>query len=171
MAWQRTLRAGAVLFVVATTPACGHDRTAEAPQSHSGCRWQRLATPNAPGNHVSRLLAVSATGPRSAWAVGDFSSGHEGGATGPIVERWDGRRWALVRGALPPGAESGDVLALSRREVWIVGSAWQGNHAFVAHWDGARWTAAHWDGARWTSAYWDGARWGGSTWDSDASLD
>ncbi len=106
------------------------------------CRWRRVPTPNPKAGNESQLVAVTAPGPRAAWAVGNDFSGHEGGRSGPIVERWDGTRWTLVPDAARPGVFLADVSADSARDVWIAGSAHDGDHVFVARWDGGAWRRA-----------------------------
>jgi hypothetical protein len=131
----------AVLLVLAIA-AHSHQQSTPARPAAADCSWQRVGTPNPTQGHQSQLVAVSAPTASSAWAVGNFFSGHEGGVHGPIVERWDGDQWQLTDQALPSGAFLSDVSALSPRDVWIAGSYRQGNHAFVQHLHDGRWQTA-----------------------------
>ena len=131
----------AVLLVLAIA-AHSHQQSTPAQSAAADCSWQRVQTPNPRRGHESQLVAVSAPTASSAWAVGNFFSGHEGGVHGPIVERWDGTHWQLTDPGLPSGAFLSDVSALSPQDVWIAGSYRQGNHAFVQHLQDGRWQTA-----------------------------
>ena len=138
---------GVTCGLTALLSACaGHGSPAAAPiadsTSRARCEWGRVATPNSKVGHQSQLVAVSAPSLGSAWAVGNYFSGHEGGPSGPIVERWDGRRWTLVPQAAPAGAFLADVSADAPRDVWIAGTNHDGNHAFAERWDGRVWHVA-----------------------------
>lgn len=83
---------------------------------------------------------MTASSTRSAWAVGNFFSGHEGGRHGAFVERWNGHRWTLLpRRVVPRGSFLADVSADSRKDAWIAGYTQGGNVALVKHWNGRRW--------------------------------
>jgi hypothetical protein len=123
----------AVVLVVLAIAAHSHQRSTPAQPTSTACVWQHAQTPNPKLGHESQLVAVSAPTPTSAWAVGNFFSGHEGGVHGPIIERWDGTHWQLTDPGLPTGVFLSGVSALSPGDVWIAGSYRQGNHAFVQH--------------------------------------
>jgi hypothetical protein len=93
-----------------------------------------------PGGGESSFLDVAAPSASSAWAVGGYFSGHEGGPYGPVVEHWDGSHWAVVRGVAPKRSNLASVTATGADDVWIAGST--GRRAFITHWDGQRWTPA-----------------------------
>ncbi|MEU8799336.1 hypothetical protein [Spirillospora sp. NPDC048819] len=116
-----------------------------------GSRWSRA--------DVGDLLPErgSVVSARDIWAVGAQRSTGCGDRT---VAHYDGRRWSAVPtgDALPPDIpqpdEGGpyqcvhlrDVLATSRRDVWVAGFVYRsdgGDHneeqAVLAHWDGTTW--------------------------------
>ena len=134
----------AVLVVCISAAACACDRTArsvtlpprEAP-SWAGCVLRAVPLPDPrPGLH-SQFQAVSAPTAAAAWAVGNAYSGYENSPSVPVVERWDGTHWQVVRGAAPADAFLTDVSALAADSVWVVGG--YRNRAFVSHWDGHTW--------------------------------
>ena len=147
-----------------------------------------MATPQGRKGFQNGLLAVTAPSADAAWAIGDYFTGREGGPHGSFIERWDGRRWVVVTGAVPAGAMLWDIAADSARDVWAVGVGRDGNQALVTHWDGTRWRSmllpvrfgySHlrgvaarapddvWAvgdrgthaGSRTLTVHWDGARW------------
>lgn len=85
------------------------------------------------------LFAVDSVSPSDAWAVG-----RGGGKTGPLIEHWDGARWAEVPG---PAIKGGYLQAVSDSgpdDVWAVGESGlvAGGRALplTEHWDGTSWT-------------------------------
>lgn len=114
-------------------------RPAETTAHRSACVLRRVAVPN-PGGGESGFRDIAAPGGGSAWAVGAFFSGHEGGPFGPVVEHWNRSRWHVVHGAVPPRSLPQAVRATSPRDVWIAGSS--GEHVFIRHWDGRTWSPA-----------------------------
>lgn len=74
---------------------------------------------------LNDLRAVAAPGDDAAWAVG-----------ANLVLRWDGRRWRRERA--PAGSYWG-VSASSAKDVWAVGTAWNGGGFVVSHFDGTSW--------------------------------
>lgn len=83
---------------------------------------------------ISRASALSA---RDIWAVAATR-------TNGVVEHYDGRSWRQVpTGRALARAHLDDVLAVSRRDVWIVGNL-PGRHGdgrlILAHFNGRRWT-------------------------------
>src|SRR5579863_196340 len=102
---------------------------AVASPSYAGSH-ARIAVPLAsrPASLRPQLLAVAASSPANAWAVGTR------------IEHWDGRRWRLQ-----PGPKTGacavtlhGVAALALGDAWAVGSC--GSHAVIEHWNGSKWT-------------------------------
>jgi hypothetical protein len=88
---------------------------------YDGRTWARVASPNAgrAGNVLTGVTAVSAD---ELWAVGSYDNYGE-----PLTLRYDGSAWRTV--PAPPSGEPGnpqdyltDVVAVSRDEVWAVGS-------------------------------------------------
>jgi hypothetical protein len=89
------------------------------------------------GQNDGQLLGVTALSSTDAWAVGY-------GSTGPLVERWNGRRWTEVD--VPnPGARQGGFSAVSAdspTDVWAVGTASKPGYpsrTLTERWDGQAW--------------------------------
>jgi hypothetical protein len=130
----------ALVALAALAGGCAGESGATAATAHAGaCRWRAVASPSVKGAPQSSLARMSAPSARAAWAIGGFSSGQESGPYGPIVERWDGRRWRLLPDAAPRGAVLYDVSADSPRDAWIVGSVGDNDEPFVQRWDGVDW--------------------------------
>jgi len=107
-----------------------------------GERWRIVPMPDAPGavRTDNELLAVSASGPDNAWAVGLVTSGP--GVGGPsdrqIIERWDGSSWMVVPGPSLTGRTGlSGVTVVSSSDAWAVGSA--GSESVIERWDGSSW--------------------------------
>jgi hypothetical protein len=113
----------------------------------AGGKWRRSATP-ATGTG-SRLLAVAASSPRSAWAVGCVSC--ESGSTRPLALRWNGQAWRRV--ALPRTASGSELLGVavsSARSAWAVGCTRcgsAGSRPLAVQWNGRSWRVATLPGA------------------------
>ncbi len=99
----------------------------------AGGAWQTVPSPAVAG---SQLDAVSCASPRACWAAGGTQS--LSGATGDLLEQWDGTRWAVISsvagGMLPqrfscPAA--GYCMAVGVR----------GGVAAAAAYSGGRWAA------------------------------
>jgi hypothetical protein len=99
-------------------------------------------SPDSPQSGLADVAALSAT---NAWAVGSYFDPLKGryGADRTLVERWDGRRWTIV-----PTPEFGagysqltGVAALSRKNVWVVGSFTPENtqRSLALHFNGRKW--------------------------------
>lgn len=82
-----------------------------------GDSWTAFPTHPVPGGTDTDLIGVSATGPRSAWAVGQVVVGHTLRA---LIQRWDGTGWSLA--ATPPIA--GGSSTLKSVDTGAGGSAW-----------------------------------------------
>jgi hypothetical protein len=93
-----------------------------------GRRWTRVAIRGV----RSPLYGVTALSPHDVWAVGGVGDLPQ--APG-VTLHWDGRRWTRVPG--PGRAWLTDVVAISSRKVWAVGSL--ESSPFVMRWDGRRW--------------------------------
>lgn len=102
----------------------------------NGHSWRRV------GGLAQLIYRASAVSPHNIWAVG--ATRRSG-----IVEHYDGHSWRqVVTGRALAGARLDDVLALSRRNVWVVGNL-PGQHSGQLHSDG-RLILAHFDGRHWT---------------------
>ena len=98
-------------------------------------------------------LAVSATGPGTAWSVGLADAAGAGCPAGGIVaERWNGRRWSVAPpqpAAASPAGLSGVIAASSARNAWdfpLVEGATPPRNVAV-NWNGASWTSWQLPGA------------------------
>ncbi|HEX9514999.1 MAG TPA: hypothetical protein VF940_02370 [Streptosporangiaceae bacterium] len=96
---------------------------------HHG-RWSATAMPS---RAVGSVVAVSADGPRDAWAV-----------TVGNVLHWHTGRWTIVKSFSlqggPPGFQSTGITALSPTDVWVFGGTghWAGRGTW--HFNGHTWT-------------------------------
>jgi hypothetical protein len=124
--------------VLAASPASASPQAA-AVHVRKGPPWLLRYHPSVSGSAF--FTSIEATGPASAWAVGQISG--KFGPRGGFAAHWNGRAW---RQATPPisGLIPVSVSASSARDVWIF--------AFVKPPAGQPVTAAralHWNGTRW----------------------
>jgi len=73
-----------------------------------GEAWSELGAVREGGT----LSGVAAVSPTDVWAVGTRLSGEEG-ILRPLVQRWDGERWALARGRTPGAITLASVTAVA----------------------------------------------------------
>jgi hypothetical protein len=107
----------------------------------NGRRWARVPAPGAAGWPYSMLNGVAAGSADDVWAVGEAA---KPGATRPLAEHWNGRRWQMtpVPGVGPDVALSGVAVA-ANGQAWAVGSAFKNSRRpLVLHWSGHAWAAA-----------------------------
>lgn len=81
----------------------------------------------------SELLAVAATSPTNAWAVGMSRSGG-------LIEHWNGRAWKIQASPRLKFSHLLGVTATSLRNAWAVGVDQTGAKTIIEHWNGRRWT-------------------------------
>ncbi|HLX52015.1 MAG TPA: hypothetical protein VKS82_27125 [Streptosporangiaceae bacterium] len=98
--------------------------------------WHIVAPPPPAG---ALWTAVSARTDSDAWAVA------QGGASRPLVARWNGTAWSDVTGPTVPGATSTvpeAAGASSASDAWLVGRATVSRvtSTLAAHWDGTSWS-------------------------------
>lgn len=102
-----------------------------------GAAWSVVASPNI-GTNASILYDAASVAADDVWAVGVGNSASAGSGK-PLIARWNGTRWKLVRN--PATGQGGSWLAglavLSATNVWAVGGA--GNSTLVEHWNGTSW--------------------------------
>lgn len=121
-----------------------------------GSTWSVVSTPDveaqAGADRVSNALtAVEAVATDDVWAVGHYEEAGfdvEGAPSyRPLVLHWDGVRWSVV--PLPEVAfgQLSGITAVSRDDVWAVGSAsadrrvgFAGSRPLLLHWDGEEWS-------------------------------
>ena len=83
-------------------------------------------------------IATAARSNRGVWALGDYSSGREGGPAGSFILHWNGEAWRVVPNPeLPSYAELQGVAAAAADDAWAVGSG--NRRPVIEHWDGRRW--------------------------------
>jgi hypothetical protein len=111
----------------------------------NGHTWRALPAVHA-GTQDNDLFGVTALSPTNVWAVGNENIGHF--RFRPLVERWNGTAWTVVRVPSPPltglGASLSGVAATSPRDIWAVGNYDTGTgtrfQPLIEHWNGARWS-------------------------------
>jgi hypothetical protein len=86
----------------------------------------------------SGFIAVSAPGPRTAWAVGSEGSTGSPRTGRPASARWQHGMWRAVR--MPSGLSGtlGAVSADSAKDAWTVSL----QNGYALHWNGTRWSVA-----------------------------
>jgi hypothetical protein len=92
----------------------------------NGRVWQRIPSPNPPGNDSLGGVAVTST--TNAWAVGE--SGNRS-----LILHWNGKSWRQVPS--PALANLASVAATSAANAWAVGL--NGNGMVIEHWNGQAW--------------------------------
>jgi hypothetical protein len=117
----------------------------------NGRVWSLVLAPGPvdPQWGTSAVQSISAVGADAIWGVGgivrDFSeAGHP---TGPLVERWDGRTWQIVKApagdvtlSLVAASPDGDVWAARGGHIATVGAYGFGSPDFIYRWDGEEWS-------------------------------
>ena len=109
-----------------------------------GTSWEPVATPDPRYRRLEDVVARSAT---NAWAVEWYGTDDQ-----PVIEHWNGSRWADTNGPTivdPDGNPVFDAILLSvssdaHNDVWIAGSSSSGladTDPLVEHFDGTKWTA------------------------------
>jgi hypothetical protein len=96
---------------------------------HYDGKWQRVT---GAADDIYRASVVSS---RDVWAI-------QAGRRGDGILRFDGRRWRRLHvGPAISGIRWYDILAESRRSVWLVGNeqAKEDYRLILAHWNGKRW--------------------------------
>jgi hypothetical protein len=110
----------------------------------NGTAWRLVRVPSPPLTGVgASLFGVAATSPRDIWAVGNYAVGKR---FQPLVEHYNGTRWAIVPAPVAGSAILGQVSLLSPTDGWAVGqrgaSSPAHNQALIEHWNGHHWTVA-----------------------------
>ena len=92
----------------------------------------------------STFAGVSASGPDEAWAVGTFSD--QSALDHPLVEHWNGTKWALIHVPQPAGQQAvlSGVDDLAPDNAWAVGESFSGSGqnglTLIEHWNGTAWS-------------------------------
>ena len=75
---------------------------------------------------------------------GFFSVGgnNNGTDTSPLVEHWNGKRWAIAPGTESTGGGSwlDNVHAVPNGDLWAIGESYQPYRPFIQHWNGHLWS-------------------------------
>jgi hypothetical protein len=100
----------------------------------NGSRWKRVPNPDVVARNVSLLYGVAARSATGVWAVG---STNRHGAQHALAERWNGKRWNVVR---TPGPRLAGVSALAADDIWAAGGP--DGSGDVMRWNGSAWTVA-----------------------------
>jgi hypothetical protein len=106
------------------------------PASAFGAAWTIQSTPNSP-NPANYLSAVSCTSATACMAVGTDNR-NQGERPAGLVERWNGRRWAIVSTPKTAGFLTG-VSCVSARVCFAVGYGSRGPVA--ERWNGRSWAS------------------------------
>jgi hypothetical protein len=121
-------------YAVGWVTSGGHEHAIAA--AWNGWRWSRTALEAPDVTDTWTLASVTARSPREVWAVG--VRGRR-----PLVERFDGRRWRIVRAPWPRGRSWLEAVEAvpGADELWAVGGrVWRRQvHPFSIRWTGTRW--------------------------------
>jgi hypothetical protein len=129
---------GGALEAVAGTPGGGVWVAGYPGIAHwDGVRWRfAVVVPRVTSREqvTAEFLGLEVESATQAWVVGDRYS--DSGLGGPLIERWDGKRWRNER--LPPqdGAVR-SVASVGAREAWAVGLIYDkptGPNPVIWHW-------------------------------------
>jgi hypothetical protein len=111
-----------------------------------GVVWTRAKSPN-PGSGTNLLEGVSAVSGSDAWAVGNYSSYLNPGASRTLVLHWNGTAWSRVNSPTPNSVDVNFLYGVSARsgsDAWAVGFYWNGTagayDSLTLHWNGTAWS-------------------------------
>jgi hypothetical protein len=111
-----------------------------------GTAWTLVTSPN-PGSGTNLLEGVSARSGGDAWAVGNYSSYLNPGASRTLVLHWNGTAWTHVKSPSPNSVDVNFLYGVSARsgsDAWAVGFYWNGTagayDSLILHWDGMAWS-------------------------------
>jgi hypothetical protein len=113
--------------------------SAQPPAAAVCTGWTAALTPSLNGSQTV-LESVSADSPRDAWAAG-VTRGSRG--TTPVIEHWNGAKWAVSPSPKLLNEEALSVAAISPKDVWVVGQGPNtpaGQIVLAEHWNGFRWS-------------------------------
>ena len=105
----------------------------------NGHAWTLMPVPSPPLTGTGATLgSVAATSPRNIWAVGNYATGTR---FQPLIEHFNGARWALVPAPVPGSAQLNRISLDTPRNGWAVGTRGTFPHAqaFIEHWNGHHW--------------------------------
>jgi hypothetical protein len=124
--------------------AVGDDETSTAAtvplaEHWNGVKWKQVAVP-VPKAGEGFLYGVVALSTSNAWAVGETCPSC--GSDETLAYHWNGHAWRQVTTPNPTDFDAlRAVSAVSRHDVWAVGSAFDGtaNQTLAMHWNGHHW--------------------------------
>jgi hypothetical protein len=104
-----------------------------------GGSWSVAAAPTS--TTWERLVAVDATGPADAWAVGSASTDIQTAPLTPLALRWNGTSWVSMTLPATGSTALTGVDARTPTDVWAVGSSSSAGivQPYVARFDGTSW--------------------------------
>lgn len=145
--WLSSLAAmGVAVATVAFGPQAGAAQVATG-AAGSGPSWRIVHGAALAHNNVLNGLAVVSK--RLAWAVGSQGFSSDGTLPGrPVMERWNGHSWSVVR--LPttwPGGLAA-IAASSATNAWALGQNFSGTRQHLLHWNGHVWQASRFPGTQ-----------------------
>jgi hypothetical protein len=105
-----------------------------------GVRFTMVQAP--PGSDgYNGFQGVAAISHDDVWAVGYKTPVYYTYVRSPLIEHWNGRRWAIVKGPFQGEGELTGVAALSAHDIWAVGFRSANPYgSLVLHWDGSTWS-------------------------------
>ena len=109
----------------------------------NGTKWTVAASPN-PSSSVNGLNGVAALSPGNVWAVGQYTD-NISDYTEPLIEHWNGTKWAIVPGPKPGSGEAAlvSVAATSANSIWAVGNLinqFGNTQTLIEYWNGTNWS-------------------------------
>jgi hypothetical protein len=114
-----------------------------------GVSWRLVPHPS-PWTGYRAFSAADVVSARDVWAVG-YVSPERFSLQQSLIEHWNGRRWKVFAA---PEIEQWDTLdgvsAVSAKDVWAIGNAYEGN--FALHWGGRAWRRVPMPRVGWVSA-------------------
>jgi hypothetical protein len=101
--------------------------------------WQLVSSP-LPRHAIGALTGLASVSKNDVWAVGDREEQNSSGQGHPLIEHWNGTRWTIVSGPSAGLYGLSEIAAVSRNDVWAVGSAGKYPYTSIEHWNGVRWS-------------------------------
>ena len=112
-----------------------------------GTAWTLVNSPS-PGSGPNQLEGVSAVSgsDADAWAVGNYSSLDNPGASRTLVLHWNGTAWSKINSPTPNPNDLNFLQGVSARsgsDAWAVGNYWNTtglSRSLILHWNGTAWS-------------------------------
>ncbi|TMD21898.1 MAG: hypothetical protein E6I98_00955 [Chloroflexi bacterium] len=131
---------GATAISASDIWAVGGTQDGSVTEHWDGQRWTSTEAPVGPWDGGAYLDAISSTGSRDVWAVGE---GHKNGQNGTLIEHWDGISWSVVTSPSPGIIDNRltAVAAISENDAWAVGDYFGPgrDEPLIEHWNGTSW--------------------------------